>query len=211
VGGLSAPTYRVRRATLEDLGVLTKLWASMSFPTDDLVRRVTEFQVVEAPGGGLLGGLGLHIAERQGQIHSEGFTDFSVADIVRPMLWERINSLATNYGLHRLWTTEAAPFWKHCGLAPADADALQKLPTPWRNQTGTWLTLKLREDLEAVLSTDKELALFMEMERRRSQNTLEKARLVKTVATAFGVIFALLLFSAAVYLVLKHPGALPRP
>jgi len=55
------------------------------------------------------------------------------------------------------------------------------------------------------------LALFMEMERRRSQNTLEKARLVKTITTAFGGVFALLLFGAAVYLVLKHPGALPRP
>ncbi len=210
MGDLSAPTYRVRRATLEDLGPLTKLWASMGFPTDDLVRRVTEFQVVEAPGG-LLGGLGLHIAERQGQIHSEAFTDFSIADTVRPLLWERIKSLATNYSLLRLWTTEAAPFWKHCGLEPATEEALQKLPASWHAQPGRWLTLKLREDLDAVLSADKELALFMQMERHRSRNTLAKARVAKTIATAIGVLVALLLFGAAVYLLLKHPGAVPRP
>jgi hypothetical protein len=183
----------------------------MGFPTDDLVRHVTEFQLVETPDGGLLGGLGLHLAERQGLIHSEAFTDFSFADLARPLLWERLRSVAANYGLLRLWTTEQAPFWKQCGLVAADAEALQKLPAPWRGHTGAWLTLKLREDIDAVITTDKELALFMEMERRRSRSTLETARLFKIIATIFGIVVALLMFGAALYLVFRNPAILPRP
>src|SRR6476619_3515349 len=80
---VSGSNYRVRRATLEDIGALTELWKSMRFPIEDLSRRVTEFQVAESSDGKLLGALGLQMVEKQGRIHSEGFTDFSVAEQLR--------------------------------------------------------------------------------------------------------------------------------
>ena len=100
----------------------------MNFPAEDLARRVTEFQVAESADGQLLGGAGLQIAERQGLIHSEAFTDFALAEQVRPLLWDRLHAVAINRGLLRVWTREAAPFWHHCGLQPPDAAALEKLP-----------------------------------------------------------------------------------
>src|SRR5262252_4052134 len=111
---MTASDYRVRRATLEDIGKLTELWRSMRFPAEDLSKRVTEFQIAEEAEGKLLGAIGLQIAERQGRIHSEGFNDFALAEQLRPMLWDRLNSLATNHGLLRLWTKEDAPFWNRC-------------------------------------------------------------------------------------------------
>src|ERR1017187_10738207 len=78
VGGVSSSKYRVRRATLDDIGQLTALWDSMQYPTQDLARRVTEFQVAEGPDGAMLGALGLQIAERQGRVHSEAFGDFAL-------------------------------------------------------------------------------------------------------------------------------------
>src|SRR6185369_14742037 len=107
----------------------------------------------------LAGAVGLQIAERQGQIHSEAFVDFALADVLRPQLWERVRAVATNHGLVRVWTQEQAPFWSHCGLAKADAETMEKLPAVWRPLPGSWLTLKLKEDIQEVISADKEFAL----------------------------------------------------
>src|SRR6266851_1036240 len=159
--------YRLRRATLDDLGPLTVLWKSMNFPADDLGKRITEFQVAEAAEGKLVAAVGVQMAERQGRIHSELFSDFALADQLRPLLWERIHSVATNHGLLRLWTQEEAPFWNHCGLLKPDSDALEKLPPGWRNSRPDWLTLKLREEVAEVVSADHEFALFMQAEKAR--------------------------------------------
>src|SRR5688572_24083219 len=101
--------YRVRRATLDDISQLTALWKSMDFPVEELAKRITDFQIAEGPDGKVLGALGLQIAERQGRIHSECFTDFALAEQLRPLLWDRVHSVAINHGLLRLWTQEQAP------------------------------------------------------------------------------------------------------
>jgi N-acetylglutamate synthase-like GNAT family acetyltransferase len=207
---MTSSNYRVRRATLDDIGQLVALWQSMQFPTDDLARRITEFQVVEAGDGAVLGTIGLQITQRQGRIHSEAFTDFALAEQLRPLLWERLQSLATNHGLLQLWTQEQAPFWRRCGLAKADADTLTTLPSPWRAPSATWLTLKLREDPQEVISADREFALFMEAEKQRSARALEHARILKFIATliAFGVL--ILVIAGAFILLRKNPQLLQR-
>ena len=180
VKAAAPPGYRVRRATLEDIGRLTALWQTMKFRVEDLAPRITEFQVAESAEGVLLGAIGMQIAERQGRIHSEGFTDFALAEQLRPLLWDRLHAVAANHGLLRLWTQEQAPFWHHCGLANADAAALEKLPAPWRGAAG-WLTLKLKEDVAEVLSLDQEFAMFMEAEKQRTGRLLKRARALKVV------------------------------
>jgi len=118
--------YRIRRATVEDLGPLRSLWQTLNLPVGELEKRVTEFQVAEAPDGQVLGAVGLQILQGQGLIHSEVFSDFALAEPLRPLLWERLQAVATNHGLVRLWTREAAPFWSHCGLLPAAPEALAR-------------------------------------------------------------------------------------
>jgi N-acetylglutamate synthase-like GNAT family acetyltransferase len=202
--------YRVRRATLEDIGQLTALWKSMTFPADDLARRITEFQVAESPEGHVLGALGLQIAERQGLIHSEGFSDFALADHLRPLLWERVQSLATNHGLWRLWTLEQAPFWKHCGLLEADAEALEKLPLLWRRPASAWRTVKLKEDVQNVVSADKEFAMFMESEKARTSRSLQQAKALKVIATLIAFILLFLVMAGAFYLIRNNPHLFGR-
>jgi N-acetylglutamate synthase-like GNAT family acetyltransferase len=198
---MTAADYRVRRATLDDIGNLTNLWNSMHLPAEELGKRVTEFQVATSADGKLLGAVGLQIAQKHGLIHSEGFTDFSLADSLRPQLWERIHSVATNHGLLRLWTREQAPFWNHCGLVKADPEVLEKLPAVWRNQPGNCLTLKLKDELETVISADKEFALFMESEKQRTARAFQHAKALKFIATVialivFGLVIAGLFFVA---------------
>jgi hypothetical protein len=207
---MNATKCRVRRATLDDVGPLMGLWQSMQFPADDLARRITEFQVAESPDGQIVGAVGLQIAEKQGLIHSEGFTDFSLADSLRPMLWERVNAVATNHGLLRLWTREQAPFWTHCGLIKAEPESLEKLPAIWRGESVGWLTLKLKEALEEIISADKEFALFMQSEKERTKRAFQQAKVLKAIAALIAL--ALLgLVVAGAFLVLKHnPNFLKR-
>jgi hypothetical protein len=189
---------------------LTALWTSMHFSPDDLGKQVTEFQIAETGESDLVGAVGMQIAQKQGKIHGEAFSDFGLADTLRPMLWERLQAVATNHGLLRLWTQEEAPFWRQRGLVKADDGALQKLPAVWKTAGTDWLTLKLREDLESIVSADKEFAMFMEAEKQRSLRTMQHAKVLKFVAAlvAFGVILMVLL--AAGYLVRKNPNLLHR-
>jgi N-acetylglutamate synthase-like GNAT family acetyltransferase len=208
--GVSSVKYRVRRATLDDIGQLTAIWESMQYPTQALARRVTEFQVATDPDGKVLGALGLQIAERQGRVHSEAFGDFALAEHLRPLLWDRVHAVATNQGLLRVWTQEQAPFWNHCGLVKADAEALEKLPAPWRVPSPAWLTLKLKDDVEAVLSLDKEFALFMQSEKQRTEQVFQQARAFKTFAMLVAVALLIAVAVWGVSLFLRNPGLLHR-
>ena len=207
---MTPPGYRVRRATLDDIGQLTGLWQSMKFREEDLARRITEFQVAENADGKVIGAVGLQVAERQGCIHSEAFTDFALADQLRPMLWDRIHAVATNHGLLRLWTQEEAPFWAHCGLIKPDPEALEKLPAIWRNPSATWLTLKLKDDLVEVISADKEFSLFMESERRRTERAFQQAKILKLVATLIALALLAVVIAGAFLVLKKNPQILHR-
>jgi N-acetylglutamate synthase-like GNAT family acetyltransferase len=208
---MSSTSYRVRRATLDDVGPLMDLWRSMHFPAEDLAKHITEFQIAESVAeGAIAGAIGLQISDRQGRLHSEAFTDFALADALRPQLWDRLQSIATNHGLVRLWTQEQAPFWSHCGLGKADPEALAKLPAPWRALSGQWVTLKLKEDIEEVISADKEFALFMESERQRTQRAFQQARILKFVATLIAVAVLGLVMAGAFLIIRKNPQLLHR-
>jgi len=207
---MNSSPYRVRRATLDDLSQLTALWQSMRLPVEDLGKRITEFQVAEGADGKLPGAVGLQIAERQGRVHSEAFSDFALADVLRPLLWERIRAVAANHGLLRLWTQERAPFWGQCGLAPANGEVLEKLPALWRGQSSGWLTLKLKEDIEVAISLDKEFALFMESEKQRTERAFQHARILKTVATLVALAVFILVLAGAFFLFKKNPQLLRR-
>ena len=207
---MTLSNYRVRRATLDDIGQLMTLWQSMHLPADDLAKRITEFQLAESADQKILGAVGLQIADRQGRVHSEGFTDFALADELRPSLWERLQSVATNHGLVRLWTAEQAPFWSRCGLTKADAESLEKLPAAWRQLKGQWLTLKLKDDIEEVISADKEFALFMEAERQRTQRAFQQARVLKFIATLVALAVLFIVMAGAFYVLRRNPQLLHR-
>jgi hypothetical protein len=203
--------FRVRRATIEDLPALTALWQSMNLPVNGLDRRLTEFQVATDAAGKLVGAVGFQLVGKQGLIHSEGFTDFGMADTVRPMLWERLQMVATNHGTVRAWTKEIAPFWKQIGLAEPDAETLGKLPVFSANELpGKWLTLKLREDVEEVLSLDKEFELFKQSAEQQSQAAFNQAKMLKTIATIAAIILAIVVVAGSIYMMRNNFAPTPR-
>jgi N-acetylglutamate synthase-like GNAT family acetyltransferase len=207
---MNSSDHRVRRATLDDLHGLKALWETMRLPSADLEKRLTEFQVVVDAQGKLVGALGVQLVQQHGWLHSEAYTDFALADEVRPLLWERIQSITANHGVFRLWTQERAPFWTRHGFQAATPETLARLPEVWSSAGPGWLTLQLKD--EAVLiSLDKEFALFKETEARRSAQALDQARTVKTVITVIAFVVAILVLGGGLYLILtrKSPGLIP--
>ena len=201
---MSPVAYQLRRATVDDLPVLRALWESMGFSVAELEKNLTGFQVAVDPEGKVIGAIGFEMQQRHGRIHSEGYTDFSAAEIIRPLLWTRLQSLCSNHGVLRLWTQEISPFWTQNGLkSPHDEAERQKLPEAWRALPGNWLTIKLKDE-EAILSLDKEFALYMEAEKARSTEALNQARKLKAIATVIAFIAALAGFGAAVYLLINR-------
>lgn len=162
----------------------------MNLPVPELERRLTEFQVAVDAANSLIGAVGFQIVGKQGLVHSEGFTDFGAADTVRPLLWERIQMLAANHGIVRAWSKEATQFWKQT-LGKPDEAALEKLPPLWAALPGDWLMLKLREDLEVVLSLDKEFEKFAVMSKMESQTALGQAKVFKSIALAAALLLGI--------------------
>lgn len=207
---MSAAPLRVRRATIDDLATLKALWQELKLDATDLERRLTEFQVAEGTDGRLVGGVALQMIQGQGLLHSEVFSDFAIADQARPLLWERLQAVAANHGLLRVWTRESAPFWSHCGLRTATGEQLAKLPEPWRVRDARWLVLQLREETSATLSVEREFEVFMRTEKERSQAAIQQAKTLKTVATVLALLLAVAVIGVAVY-ALRHNPRLIAP
>ena len=202
---MTSSDHRVRRATLDDLPKLKVLWNSMRLPADDLEKRLTEFQVVESAGGQLAGALGVQILRQHGWLHSESYQDFAVADEVRPLLLQRIQSLASNHGVFRLWTQEQSPFWTRHGFQPPSPETLKKLPETWAGSGSGWLTLQLKDE-DAIVSLEKEIALFMETEKQSTARALRQAKVIKTVFTVIAIVLAIFVVGVAGYALLKNRG-----
>ena len=201
-------TLRVRRATVDDLDALRALWTSMRLPAAELEPRLTEFQIVqEESDGKIIGGIGFQMAAQQGRLHSEGFTDFAFADAARELLWNRIQTLATNHGILRLWTQEATPFWTRLGFKAANAEELKKLPPAWSSENTSWLTLQLKNEA-AISAAEQELAMFMHAQKQQSARLFDRVRTLKTAATIMAIILAAFALGAALYIAIKRPDIL---
>lgn len=202
---MSSASIHVRRATLEDLPLLRGLWEAERFDAPELERRFTEFQVVQGPGGELLGAVGLQVQNQQGLLHSEAYVHPETEEELRPLLWERIQTIARNHGLHRLWTRERAPFWRRCGLEPAGEPELQRLPPAFGDRQREWLTLRLRDELAVPHAIEREFELFKAEQDAALERARRQVRIVKTIAWVIGLV---LLAIAAVILV-KFVKVLP--
>lgn len=203
---MTSPNFRVRRAVIDDLPGLLELWQGMNFTTDGLDQRLTEFQVATDGQGNLLGAVAFEIAGSQGRIHHEAFGDFSLAEQLRPLFWEKIQMLAQNNGVFRLWTQEDAPFWKQTGLQTPPREVLQKLPAKWTNAQGGWLTLQLKDEAAIkALSVDQEFAAMMQAERER---IAARVQWFKNVGMVTAVLFALLVGALLFYVFRRDPAIL---
>jgi N-acetylglutamate synthase-like GNAT family acetyltransferase len=201
---MSSSQLFIRRATTDDRESLKSLWRSMLLPADELEKRLTEFQVAEAADGQLLGAIGIQIVRQHAWLHSESYLDFGHADAARHLFWNRIQTLASNHGVFRLWTQESSPFWSQLGFRPANAARLADLPPEWQSAKGEWFVLQLKDEQAIINALDKDFAAFMSMERLKTERTYEQARTLKTIITVIGFTIAILCFIVVGYLLIHR-------
>jgi N-acetylglutamate synthase-like GNAT family acetyltransferase len=196
---VEASSFVVRRANLDDLPALKGLWEIARLPVMDLEKRLTEVQVVTRPDGILQGAIALRMAGNQGLVHSESFFRPDQAQVLRPLLWERLMVWARNHGLARLWSQERSEFWQTAGFTLATATELPKLPTVFGNAQGHWLTIRLVE--EDLLRGDlaKEFQLYQLAEKERTDRISRQVKVLKwlaaLIALGFGGAAVLLLIN----------------
>jgi len=200
--------FSIRRATTDDRENLKSLWRSMLLPADELEKRLTEFQVAESAEGKLVGAIGIQIIRQHARLHSESYLDFAHADPARELFWNRIQTLASNHGVFRVWTQENSPFWARLGFRSANAAKLAELPTEWQSAKGEWFMLQLKDEQAVVNALDKDFAAFMLSEKLNTQRTYERARTLKTVITVIGFTVAILCFIVIGYLLIRRNGSL---
>jgi len=205
---MNPSSLRIRRATTDDFRNLQALWHSMRLPSEELEKRLTEFQVVETADGQMAGAIGLQITGPHARLHSEGYTDFSLADAARELLWERIQTIAAHHGVLRLWTQESSPFWTRWGFQPATAEILERLPGEWKRSEEPWLTIQLKDE-EAIATLEKELAEFKEEGKKRTAETLDQARSLTTTITIISFAVAAVLIGIALFLFVRRILSLP--
>jgi N-acetylglutamate synthase-like GNAT family acetyltransferase len=192
--------YQVRRATVEDLPALRRLWQAAGLNAPELEKRLTEFQVVESPAGEPVGAVAIQITGKHARLHSEVFASGDQADDFRARLWKRLNAVAVNHGLVRLWTQERAPYWHQNGFVPAAGEALQKLPPAFAGLAGDWFTRQLREETAAPPSVEHEFELFKQAQMEERAQIMKQARAVKVLAGIVSVILLVIIVVAmAVY------------
>jgi len=200
---MNPSAIRIRRATTDDFQSLKSLWKSMRFPADELEKRLTEFQVIEAADGQIVGAVGLQIIGHHALLHSEGYTDFAVADASRQLFWERIQTIAAHHGVFRLWTQENSPFWVRWGFQPATIELLERLPGEWKRSEGKWLTIQFKNE-EAMATLEKELEAFRESGKKRAAEAAEQARTMTNLFTAMLLILGTILIGIAIYLLVRR-------
>jgi N-acetylglutamate synthase-like GNAT family acetyltransferase len=208
------PQLLTHRATVDDLPALRSLWLATNLPADELENRLTEFQVVEA-GGVFAGAVGVQILRQHARLHSEDYADFSIADAARELFWERIQKLAANHGVFRVWTQEASPFWTRWGFQPANAEILERLPEEWKNleghpnapeqSKGGWLTLELKNEDAIQAALQNRFPDFIAAEKVHTAAVKKKAGQIRTFFTALFFAIAAVCFAVAFYLLLRHP------
>ena len=191
----ATPTYQARRANLEDLPSLRSLWHQARLPVDELEKRFTEFQVVPSADGNIIAAVGLQMLRQNGYIHSEVFTDPTVATDTRPLLWQRILAVAKNNGLLRLWVLPTASFYREQGFTDVDDALRQRVPPEFGNPGADWISLKLKDDSQAVVSAEREFEIFAMAQREESQRMISQAKALRMMA--YGLLFLAMLAVAA--------------
>jgi hypothetical protein len=174
---------------------LVAVWTAAALPAAELEKRFTEFQVAESSDGRIVGAIALQVAGSDGKIHSETIADFALADTLRPLLWQRLETVARNHGLFRLWTAETAPFWKKdAGFSAPTGQP----PEVFGPASGPSLALQLKEEGAAPELLEAQFNLFKEAERAKREQLLQTAAALKMAGTAIAVL--LFVFAMAVLL-----------
>lgn len=185
---MSSAQLQARRATLDDLPGLRKLWEHSGVADRSLEQRLTEFQVVEDMSGTIVACSRIQIESRQGKVDHCLCHNPEFRDSTQLLLWQRIQSLAQNHGLVRLRSQDSDKFWINHGFSKANDILRQKIPSEFGESMENWMTLQLRDESLDGLSLEQHLELFKNSQKQSTQKTQGRIRVVRWIAGAAALV-----------------------
>ncbi len=197
---------KVRRAVVDDIPQLIQLWKSENLKWEILEKRFTEFQIVIDSNNTILGAIGLHIVGHEALMHSEVFLHFDMADTIRDLIWKRLEVIAHNHGLIRIWTLETSPYWHHNGFNLATPEQKQKFPTAFGDPNQDWYVIQLRSETPVKVTVpEKEFEVLLAQERESTERINTLGKIMRLVATLLAAILLIGVVVGAIYIVRKLP------
>jgi N-acetylglutamate synthase-like GNAT family acetyltransferase len=197
-----------RRATVEDLPALQALWIEAGLPWEELEQFLGEFQVVPDETGALVAAIGLLVEGADGLLHTEAVAGRATdqADEWRSVLWRRIQIVARNQGIHRLWTQEDAPFWLTV-FAPAAAETVGASAAAFlgSDPPAGWRLHELVNPAKARQLVDEQMAIWSA---HQAQERVEFQRKTRTFM-ALALLLVAVVIAVCAWLVFRVLNAQP--
>ena len=197
-----------RRATVDDIEALSRLWQHANLDVAELEKRLTDFQIAEAPTGDIIAAIGLHTNAQQGRMHSEAYLDEFNIPVLRPKLFERIKNVAQNYGLIRIWTL-ADPAWTDLEFREPNPEEMEAFPPGFGNWKADWRVLKLREDIAAADRIAKEMELFRITNQEENSRIIKQAKVMKFLAISISIVLFVIV-ALGLFIMVTKSGTLGR-
>ncbi len=182
-----------RRATIDDLPSLQALWIEAGQPWEELEKLLAEFQVVADEDGSLLAAVGLLVEGSEGLLHTETVAARAgeEADELRAQLWRRIQIVARNQGVVRLWTAEDAPYWAtEFSVAPAVTVEATGAGFLGNDPTASWRVRELVDPNKARQLVNEQMAIWSATRAQEQEQFQRKTRTF--------MLFALVLVAAII-------------
>ena len=203
---LAEPEVRARRATVDALPGLHALWQRVGLPWDQLERFVTEFILVPNDDGLPLAAIGLQADGDQGLVHSEAILPGQDESLLRAALWQRLQIIARNQGIARLWTLEDAGFWTST-FQPAPTSDAASLKASFADPTASWWIYVLRDPARAQRLLDERMALWEAHRQSDASQFSETISRIRQGAFLIAGFVIVMMMGMVVYLVVRRPDA----
>ncbi len=191
---MESPALTARRATVEDIPALQGLWQAAGLPWEELEKFITEFQLVEDSEGNAAGAVGLLVEGTEALLHTEALRADVEADEARASLWRRIQIVARNLGVHRVWTQEDDPFWTASGFAAPSTHDLAAVRATFLGDGSGWRFVLLVDPSKANAVVQEQMALWQAEREREAEEFQRKVKTFRAVAfLLFGIVLVLAL------------------
>ena len=205
------PALSARRATLADLPALQELWQRTGLPSLELERYVAEFQVVSGEGEQrLLAAIGLLVEGNEALLHTEAIADPELADELRAGLWRRVQIVARNQGVQRIWTQEDAEYWRTGGFGQPTPQELTGATASFVDSSAAWLVCPLGHPAKAGLHVNEQMAIWQTARSQETQEFQTRIRRFRNFALCVAALVTIAACALFLYVFLRHPETVQR-
>lgn len=197
---MSLTGFKVRRVSVDDLQDLRALWRAAGIYSLELEKRFTEFQIVVNDEAQVVAAFGVEIKNKDAHIHSDAYADTDARSDIREVVWKRVQTLAENHGLIRLWSA-MDDFWRNVGFEEPDKKVKDRGGDLFGSTMERRLTLQLREDEDIQLLAETQFELFQKSSVAERERIMEQGKRYRNIAMVIASFIMLGIMVAAMIFV----------